>query len=95
MPVQTSQDSQGCFARWGTKGKKYYYECGNEEALKNAKKKATAQGVAIGDYFKKLDIQVMPGAKIGPNPGQTSGPSKIGEGATATPNVKKVNFKRG
>jgi hypothetical protein len=72
MPVKTSQDSQGCFARWGTKGKKYYYECGNEEALKNARKKATAQGVAIGDYFKKLEIQVLPGARVGANPGQTS-----------------------
>jgi hypothetical protein len=95
MPVQTSEDSEGCFARWGSKGKKYRYKCGDEAAMKAAKKKAQAQGVAIGDYFKKLEIQVLPGAKIAPNPGQTSSPTKIEEGATATPNVKKVNFNRG
>ena len=88
MPVQTSQDTKGCFARWGTKGKKYYYTCGNDESMLIAKAKATAQGVAIGDYFKKLEIVVMPGAVVGPNPGQTS----IDKGATGDDKVKKVNF---
>jgi hypothetical protein len=49
MPVQINKDKEGCFARWGKEGKKYYYECGNEESKIEAKKKAIAQGVAIGD----------------------------------------------
>lgn len=53
MPVQVSQDSKGCFARWGKRGKKYYYECGNEAALSRARKKALAQGVAIGEFFER------------------------------------------
>jgi hypothetical protein len=49
MPVQTNKDAEGCFARWGKQGKKYYYECGNEAERISAKKKAIAQGVASGD----------------------------------------------
>lgn len=49
MPVNLGKDKEGCFARWGKKGAKYYYECGNETERLNARKKAIAQGVAIGD----------------------------------------------
>lgn len=49
MPVNLGKDKKGCFARWGKKGAKYYYECGNENERLNARKKAIAQGVAIGD----------------------------------------------
>lgn len=52
MPVQINKDSKGCYARWGQEGKKYYYECGNDKEQKEARKKAVAQGVAIG--FKIL-----------------------------------------
>lgn len=48
MPVQTGKDKEGCFARWGSRGKKYRYPCGNEEELGKAKSKAYAQGAAIG-----------------------------------------------
>ena len=50
MPVQISRDDQGCFASWGPQGHKYYYKCGNALARKNARKKAVAQGVAIGEF---------------------------------------------
>jgi beta-galactosidase GanA len=49
MPVQIGKDSNSCFARWG-KQKKYYYECGNEQARERAKDKALKQGIAIGEY---------------------------------------------
>lgn len=48
MPVQTGKDREGCFARWGTRGKKYYYPCGDESGLGEAKSKAYKQGQAIG-----------------------------------------------
>lgn len=47
MPVQTGKDNKGCFARWGTKGKKYYYICGNKTSREKAKDKALKQGQAI------------------------------------------------
>jgi len=49
MPVNTGKDNEGCFARWGKVGHKYHYECGNADSMKEAKKKAIAQGVASGD----------------------------------------------
>lgn len=53
MPVDINKDSQGCFARWGVEGKKYYYECGNEEERNKAKEKAYKQGYAIGDLEER------------------------------------------
>ena len=52
MPVIVSHDTEGCFARWGKQGKKYYYPCGNEEARKAAKQKAWLQGLASGEARK-------------------------------------------
>lgn len=46
MPVRTGADEKGCYAKWGSSGKKYYYECGNSEARKRAKAKAERQGRA-------------------------------------------------
>lgn len=52
MPVTTNRDSKGCFSRWGTSGKKYYYKCGDSVARERAKKKAEKQARAIysSDY---------------------------------------------
>lgn len=47
MPVMTGKDTKGCFARWGQSGKKYYYECGNNQALERAKSQAAKQGRAV------------------------------------------------
>lgn len=52
MPVNLGQDKDGCFARWGKAGAKYRYECGNESERLAARKKAIAQGVAIGEIGK-------------------------------------------
>jgi len=46
MPTRTSRDSKGCFARWGSSGKKYYYKCGDKKARDRAKAKADRQGRA-------------------------------------------------
>jgi len=46
MPVKTGKDSKGCFARWGSQ-KKYYYTCGNVQAMARAKSKAAKQGAAV------------------------------------------------
>ena len=52
MPVELGKDKDGCFARWGKVGAKYHYECGNESERLAARKKAIAQGVAIGEIGK-------------------------------------------
>lgn len=46
MPVKTGKDKKGCFAQWGSKGAKYYYECGNEKAAKKARARAHEQEAA-------------------------------------------------
>ena len=60
MPVQTGSDDKGCYARWGSKGFKYRYPCGNEEARKEAKSKANQQGLAIGEYSKQKNPDEKP-----------------------------------
>jgi hypothetical protein len=56
MPVNLGRDKDGCFARFGKKGAKYHYECGNEADRLEARKKAIAQGVAIGEFdIKKVN----------------------------------------
>jgi hypothetical protein len=49
MPVQLNKDKEGCFARWGIAGKKYYYPCNDEIKRNKAKQLAYLQGLAIGD----------------------------------------------
>lgn len=49
MPVQTGKDKKGCYARWGNRGAKYYYTCGNTTSMNKAKQKAHIQGAAIGE----------------------------------------------
>jgi hypothetical protein len=58
MPTQTGQDTQGCYARWGNHGKKYYYKCGDKAARERAKDKADAQGRAAHahGYGKKTKL---------------------------------------
>lgn len=50
MPVKLGKDSNGCYAKWGDKGHKYYYTCGSAISRERARRKAFAQGVAIGEY---------------------------------------------
>jgi len=46
MPAKPGKDKKGCYFRWGSSGKKYYYKCGDKAAAAKAKKKADAQGRA-------------------------------------------------
>lgn len=52
MPLDIGNDSNGCFARWGQQGKKYYYQCGNKDSADIAKKHAINQAIAIGEADK-------------------------------------------
>jgi len=52
MPVQIDKDKDGCYARWGNQGKKYYYKCGDEIERGKAKKKAVIQGIASNEYWE-------------------------------------------
>jgi len=49
MPVQRGETTRNgeriCYYQWGS-GKKYYYECGNETARKQAKARASKQEAA-------------------------------------------------
>ena len=49
MPVTKCQINNNPGYKWGKQGKCYEYEPNNEESIKDAKKKAIAQGVATGD----------------------------------------------
>lgn len=49
MPIKNCQDNNKPGLKWGDAGKCYTYDPKNEGSKKNAKKKATAQGLAIGD----------------------------------------------
>jgi hypothetical protein len=47
MPVNLSKDKLGSFARWGEKGKKYYYITNNKISRERAKALSLKQGKAI------------------------------------------------
>ena len=61
MPVQLDKDKEGCYARWGNEGAKYYYKCNDKTSKEQARKKAIKQGIAItisqGKYNFK-DVRV-------------------------------------
>jgi hypothetical protein len=47
MPVRRGKDKDGTYYQWGSSGKKYRYETGNESSRKAAKKRAEKQGSAV------------------------------------------------
>ena len=49
MPIQNCQSNKDPGFKWGDAGKCYTYTPKNEGSMRNARKKATAQGIAIGD----------------------------------------------
>jgi|CZCB01.1.fsa_nt_gi hypothetical protein len=51
MPFQYGKEDGKCYVRWGSRGKKFYYKCGDEEARERAKKKADADRKRI-EYFR-------------------------------------------
>ena len=46
MPVRMGKDANGCYAMWGSMGKKYRYECMDPAGRKSAREKAAKQGQA-------------------------------------------------
>jgi hypothetical protein len=50
MPVKSCEDNGNAGFKWGDEGKCYTYSPNNEGSRRNAKKSATIQGLAIGDY---------------------------------------------
>lgn len=49
MPIKSCQSENKPGFKWGDAGKCYTYTPKNEGSMRNARKKATAQGLAIGD----------------------------------------------
>ena len=49
MPVSKCESNKNPGFKWGDAGKCYTYEPKNEGSIRNARKKAIAQGIAIGD----------------------------------------------
>lgn len=49
MPIKECRLEGEPGFKWGDEGKCYTYSPNNEGSKRNAKKKATAQGIAIGD----------------------------------------------
>lgn len=49
MPIQSCQSDKNPGFKWGDAGKCYTYDPKSEGSKRNARKKATAQGIAIGD----------------------------------------------
>ena len=49
MPIKECQSEKEPGFKWGDVGKCYTYDPKNEGSKRNARKKATAQGIAIGD----------------------------------------------
>ena len=53
MPVNPCSDNGQPGFKWGDSGKCYIYERGNAESMGEAKRKATVQGIATGEYENK------------------------------------------
>ena len=51
MPFQYGKENGKCYVRWGSRGTKFFYECGNREARERARKKADEDRKRI-EYFK-------------------------------------------
>lgn len=63
MPVNPCSDNNKPGFKWGDSGKCYIYERGNPKSMGEAKRKATIQGIATGEYTKK-DIFEGKGEKM-------------------------------
>jgi hypothetical protein len=55
MPVNPCSDNGQPGFKWGDSGKCYIYERGNAKSMGEAKRKATVQGIATGEYENKKE----------------------------------------
>jgi hypothetical protein len=53
MPVNPCSENNQPGFKWGDSGKCYIYERGNAKSMGEAKKKATVQGIATGEYKRR------------------------------------------
>ncbi len=51
MPFQYRKENGRCYVRWGSRGTKFFYECGNREDRERARKKADEDRKRI-EYFR-------------------------------------------
>lgn len=58
MPIQNCSSEGKPGFKWGDAGKCYTYTEGNESSRKDARKKAIAQGIAMGDIVIKGEIGI-------------------------------------
>lgn len=56
MPVNPCSENGKPGFRWGDSGKCYLYTPNDEKSMGEAKRKATLQGIATGEYKEKIDI---------------------------------------
>jgi hypothetical protein len=56
MPVNPCSENGQSGFKWGDSGKCYIYERGNAESMGEAKRKATIQGLATGEYKNKSEF---------------------------------------
>ena len=56
MPVNPCSESGKPGFKWGEEGKCYLYTPGNEKSMNEAKRKATIQGIATGEYEKVGEV---------------------------------------
>lgn len=56
MPVNPCSENGKPGFKWGNSGKCYIYERGNAKSMGEAKRKATIQGIATGEYTNKNDF---------------------------------------
>jgi hypothetical protein len=64
MPTHIGKDAKGCYARWGSSGKKYYYECENSDARERAKDKANKQGQAAHAHGYGKSVKSIGGFRV-------------------------------
>lgn len=55
MPVNPCSENGQPGFKWGDSGKCYLYERGNSNSMGEAKRKATIQGLATGEYKNKVE----------------------------------------
>ena len=56
MPVNPCSENGQPGFKWGDSGKCYIYERGNADSMGEAKRKATIQGLATGEYKNKSEF---------------------------------------
>lgn len=58
MPVNPCSENGKPGFKWGEQGKCYLYTPGDKKSLGEAKRKATVQGIATGEYIEKISVNV-------------------------------------